>query len=278
MFNDLPLIVKNCQANLYADDTEIHSSSTSLATLQSQIQEDLDSVTTWMSSNRLSLNATKTVSMLIGPYQKVKNHSLDVTLNNTKICSVSSTKYLGLHIDCHLNWNIHVNYVLQSVRAKLAAIVRLKPLAPAVITLLYKAYVVPVFDYCDVVWQPSSVRLVDKLDKLYSRAVKLIGSSTATKVPSSPSARRRFHIAVQAYKVLHSLCPPYLCSALKYTIDITHRVSKNPYRAYVPYVRTNFAKFAFYFKSTSIWNSLSLSLYASLGLLQLKKLYKSTYN
>ena len=57
--------------------------------------------------------------MLIGPHQKIKNSSLDVSLNGDKIDSVSSTKYLGVHINCHLNWNEHVNFILQRVRGKL---------------------------------------------------------------------------------------------------------------------------------------------------------------
>ena len=277
--NDLSTIVKNCQANLYADDTEIHSSSNTLDTLNSQIQQDLDSIGIWMSSNKLRVNSAKTVSMLIGPHQKIKKFSLDVSLNGDKIDSVSSTKYLGVYIDCHLNWNDHVNYTLQRVRGKLAALTRLRPLTPSVISLLYKAFIVPIYDYCDAVWQPSSARLSSKIDSLHNRAMRLIASPTcnSANLPSSPSVRRRFHVAVQAYKVLHGLCPPYLGSALNFAIDVTQRVSKNTYRAYVPYVRTNFAKNSFYFRSTSVWNSLTLNLHACIDIIKFKKAYKSTY-
>ena len=159
---------KNSEANIYADDTEIHFSSTSLNSLNSQLQDDLNEISIWMSSNRLSINTSKTVSMIIGPYQKVRNHSLELSLNGAKICNVSSTKYLGLYINCHLNWNDHINYISQRVRTKLAAILRLKPLKQCtVLILLYKAFIVPIFDYCDAVWQPSFIKMDWKLDRLY---------------------------------------------------------------------------------------------------------------
>ena len=259
-----------------SDVTEIHSSSTSLNSLNSQLQDDLNEISTWISSNRLSINTNKTVSMMIGPYQKVRNHSLEVSLNGAKICNVSSTKYLGLYIDCHLNWNDHVNYITQRVRAKLAAILRLKPLKPTVLILLYKAFIAPIFDYCDAVWQPSSIKMDRKLDSLYNKAVGMaVFLDSTVRFPSPPSIRRRFHIAVQAYKVLHNFCPPYLKFTLRYTTNVTHRTSKNPHRAFVPYVRTNFAKLSFYFKSVSMWNALPVSLLGNCtSLPQFKRKYK----
>ena len=80
--------------------------------------------------------------MLIGPYQKIKDFSLDVSLNGEKIECVTSTKYLGVYIDCHLNWNDHVNYILRKVRGKMTALTRLRPLSPSVLSLLYKAFIV----------------------------------------------------------------------------------------------------------------------------------------
>ena len=111
--NDLPTAINHCDVNIYTDDTEIHSSNSSLKALTSHIQEDLDSIDLWMSSIRLQVNPTKTVSMLIGPHQKIRNQALDVSLSNTKICSVTSTKYLGVYIDCHLTWDEHIQYILK---------------------------------------------------------------------------------------------------------------------------------------------------------------------
>ena len=115
-----------------------------------------------------------------------------------------------------------------------------------------------------IIIQPNSLGMCNKLDQLHVNATQLILSCRSTnsnlKLPSLPSTRRHFHVAIQAFKVLHKLSPLYLLSALNYTRDITNRTSKNIYLVFVPFVCTNFGKGAFYYKSTSIWNSLNSAL------------------
>ena len=113
----------------------------------------------WMSSNRLRVNPSKTVSMLIGTHQKIRDQTLNISLSGMKISPVTTTKYSGLYIDNHLRWDNHIDYVLERVRAKMASIARLQPLTPRVIAMIYKAFVVPSYDYCDTVWQPSSAKM-----------------------------------------------------------------------------------------------------------------------
>ena len=86
-----------------------------------------------------------------------------------------------------------------------------------------------------------------KLNKLHSYASRVIGPVSG--MPSSPTTRRRFHIAVQAFKVLNNLCPSYLRSSLNYAVDITQRQGgRNPYRLFIPQVRINVAKIHFILK------------------------------
>jgi len=87
--------------------------------------------------------------------------------------------------------------------------------------------------------------------------------------------RRRFHTAIQIYKVLHHLLPPYLHDTFQYAVDITGRASRNIYHLFVSRVRTTLAKNSFYFRGTQLWNSLNPLLYAAKKLEQFKSLYKS---
>ena len=83
--------------------------------------------------------------------------------------------------------------------------------------------------------------------------------------------RRRFHTAIQIYKVLHHLLPPYLHDTFQYAVDITGRASRNIHRLFVPRVRTTLAKYSFYFRGTQLWNSLNPLLYATKNLNNLKR-------
>ena len=59
--------------------------------------------------------------------------------------------------------------VLRRVRGKLYSINRLKALTPTVMKLLYQAHVLPIIDYCDVVWVPTNVGHLKRLERLHSR-------------------------------------------------------------------------------------------------------------
>lgn len=83
---------------------------------------------------------------------------LDVGMNGARLVNVTSTRYLGVYIDQYLNWNEHIQHILSSARAKIAKIGRLQPLPKKVTSLLYKVFILPIYDYCDVVWMPNSNR------------------------------------------------------------------------------------------------------------------------
>ena len=76
--NDLPNVVTHAQINMYADDTELHCCGEDLRNVQCDLQLDLCKVQDWLQANRLQLNVSKSVIMLIGSWQKLRNQSVSV--------------------------------------------------------------------------------------------------------------------------------------------------------------------------------------------------------
>ena len=68
--NDLPNVVAHAQSNMYADDTVLHCCGEDLWNVQNDLQFDLCRVQDWLQANRLQLNVSKSVIMLIGSWQK----------------------------------------------------------------------------------------------------------------------------------------------------------------------------------------------------------------
>ena len=64
--NDLPQVVVNPSVAMYADDTVIYCSGTSVIEVEQKLQEDLDSIKNWLSVNKLSLNVGKTTITTYG--------------------------------------------------------------------------------------------------------------------------------------------------------------------------------------------------------------------
>ena len=103
--------------HLYADDTQLYisfSSSDSPSHL-SILSSTLDSVFDWFTSNRLSVNPSKTEFLLIGtPQQRSKLTSSTLTFQGTSLSTVSSCRNLGVIPDNDLSFKRHISSICTS--------------------------------------------------------------------------------------------------------------------------------------------------------------------
>ena len=141
---------------------------------------------------------------------------------------------------------------------------------------LYRVFVLPILDYCDVVWTPTPVQNFKRLERIHSK-FNCIPSSTDFLTCVTLTERCRFHAAIQVFRVLHKFSPPYLSNVFQYAADVTLRTGRNCYRLFVPRVRTTIARHSFYYRGVQIWNSLNPALYAARRLDRFKFLYQSLY-
>jgi len=108
--NDLPLAVRACSVELYADDTLIFFAGKSVSEIESRLSSDLDRLISWNGSNLLTVNVSKTKIMLIGTHQRLNAvNSFSVTTDNTSLERVDTFKYLGVIMYETLSWKEHVS-------------------------------------------------------------------------------------------------------------------------------------------------------------------------
>ena len=173
--------------------------------------------------------------MLVGSCQKLRNHDLSVTIDGRQLSRVSSIRYLGLYIDEHLSWQRHTEYVFRRVLSRVHCLYRLCPLPNVLLGRLYRTFVLPLLDYCDAVWTPSSMVHFKHLERLHSRfcAKSMLSSNTEPFLRVSLTECRQYLVAVQVYRILHKLSPPYLCDTFHYTVDVTSHTGQNPHQSFV---------------------------------------------
>ena len=198
--NDLPSVVKYSKLDLYADDAELHYSHSDVHMMESRIQMDLDALTLWLQSSRLCLNVIKSKCMLVGSRQKIMSKSFNVSVGGALLTQVNSIRYLGVLVDSTLSWATHVSSVISRVRHRLATIIRYGSLPPTILCVLYSAFVLSIFDYCDVVWCPTTAKLTSMMiERVHSRFIKRLPVSYRSKFSFTLMERRRFHTAIQIY-------------------------------------------------------------------------------
>ena len=86
---------------MYADDNHITYAGSDLHFIQSSLSHDLEKLSKWLVSHRLTLNATKTEFILICSRQRLSTLSdiLELSIDYIPIEQVSSVRSLGIYTD-----------------------------------------------------------------------------------------------------------------------------------------------------------------------------------
>ena len=118
--------------------------------------------------------------------------------------------------------------------------------------------VLPVLDYCDVVWDTLSDTQQNKLEKLQTRAETIINMYQSYDLnihwPSLVS-RRKMHTAILAFKCLSNRVPSFLRDYI-HLVNPT-RITRNcMYKCDIPKVNLVFGSKGFYVRGPQVVNNL----------------------
>ena len=124
--NDLHKAIKYSTTLHFADDTNLLTVNDSLKKLQKQVNLDLRFLCKWLKANKISLNASKTELLLFRHPNKVINYDLKIKINGKKLIPSNFVKYLGILIDCHLNWHIHTNDLITKLSCAIGMLSKIR--------------------------------------------------------------------------------------------------------------------------------------------------------
>ena len=269
--NDLPNTPTKCSVNMFADDTQIDHAAKSPSNLQNTINADLQRVNQFLIENRLSLNVKKTNYMLIGTKERLKKFSnLQIAIGDNKIDRVDSAKYLGVEVDENLNWITHAEKTASKIASKIGILRRLKHIIPnSTLVTVYNSFILPHFDYCDIVWDNTTKTAKENLQKLQNKAARILLGAQKTEHREdlfktldwlSLQNRRNLHKCIIVYKSTNSLAPQYLCNLFKTNNEI-HKYNTRS-KQDLHHVRSTLECHNKGFKASSIrlWNTLPLNI------------------
>ena len=133
----------------------------------------------------------------------------------------------------------------------------------------------PIFDYCDVVWTPSTAKQTCMIERVHSKFVRKLPSSYHSKFPFKLTERRRFHTAAQIFKSLRRISQAYLHDIFHFSWNVTGYLCRNVNRLFVPRVFTNYAygKRNFYYRGTVLRNNLKSTITEAATLLSFRNYY-----
>ena len=281
--NDLTSAIKNCNIRLFADDTCLFLEVDDREEAANKINSDLESMSNWSNQWLVNFSASKTKSLIIS---NKRNHHLNPTLflNGTAIEEVKYYKYLGLHLSFNLRWNVHIDKVYTKSLKMLNMMLPLKfKINRKSLEIIYKAFVLPMMEYGNVVWGSTYDSDINKLERIQVEAMRLITGATAKssiaalyKDTTFLTIATRCEISqlVMFFKIQNGLAPFYLCDLLPLDVNNTaggRYELRNRNNITVPNQRlTSFSR-SFFPSVIRLWNDLPLSLRHLPTLIKFKK-------
>ena len=151
-----------------------------------------------------------------------RNHTLNITLQNTPLTQARSLRHLGLIIQADLRWTEHIDSKIKKARRQLFQLRRIRNVIhKSALINVYCSYVRPIVEYGSLVLSNLTQTSQDKLESLQRRAGRVcLGlplfqpthHSSLLHHLSIPtlSSRRHFRQLMFAHALLHGNTPPHL--------------------------------------------------------------------
>ena len=290
--NDLPFSLKKAKVTMYADDTSISYSSSSLEDVNQTLNSELSHLKKWLLGNKLSLNILKTQALVVGSQPKIKK-IVDGTVDHpqffigdSQVENVDQSKYLGVIIDRSLSWEEHINILRTKVSRAIGFLKYARKFLPQnTLSKMYRGIVEPHFRYCCSVWGCCGATKLLTLQKLQNRAARIVTKSKFD-TPAMELIHNlnwptvsdiiRSETATSMYKSLNGLVPEYLSNLfVKNSTRNVRELRNTETDLSLPLRKTKNGQNAISFRGPKLWNQLELDLKQAPSLAAFKKRLKN---
>ena len=176
--NDLSHVSEFIRFILFADDSTAAKSDSDLEKLAEDMTHEFGLISEWLNANKLSLNVIKTKYIVFCTRQKNTQPKATIKFNDQNLEQVETTKFLGTHIEQHLDWSQHIAQVAKKLAQVSGTIYRCQHIMSQESLLnLYKTLALPHILYCNVIWGATSQNHLDPIIKMQKRIVRNITKS-----------------------------------------------------------------------------------------------------
>ena len=114
--NDIVNSVNAKNIRLYADNTGVFVHNKNIHNPIKQAKTSFRKLQKWFLCNKLTLNCSKSYFSIFHTKNKHIPEGLDeIVVDDATIKISASVKYIGLHIDENLNWNVHIDSLIMTL-------------------------------------------------------------------------------------------------------------------------------------------------------------------
>ena len=217
--------------------------------------------------NSLTINPTKTISLILSPCSHKSFPDYNCSLNDVEIQLSHTAKYLGIILDDRLSFKTHIDFLVTIISRSVGIMIKLRPYLPKeTLTILYYALVHSHILYGLPVWAATYTYL-NKLRKLQNKAIRTITKSNI-KNRITPQYRHLgilklndlyiYEIAKFMCQYVHNMLPSQFNNYFSFTHNIhSHETRNSTSKAMtLTCYSTNRNQNSIKYKGVKIWNSI----------------------
>lgn len=270
---DLPNCLSFSKHMQFADDFLIylHCCREDLPRAISQINHDILKICNWSSTNYLSLNPSKSKSIIFGSPHIIKSLDLDVlpkiVVGGLQLAYSPFVKNLGVWLENDLSMVKHSNFIAGKIHGILRQLRSSQNCLPVRLRIdLVRSLIFPHINYCSLLFINCPLYIDAGLKRLTNRCLRFIFnlkgavSITPRYVKIGwllPNYQRLLFLGKMTYNLLSRGAPHYLSCLLEFKSNIIKRPSRSSsHDLFVPRSKTDFGQSTFQSASAVFWNSL----------------------
>ena len=228
----------------------------------SLLSNDLTVIEKWGKDNLVSFNQSKVKQAAIS---RKRNHNFPaVFMNGDELDTSASFTQLGLSLSSNLTWKTHIHSLAKHASQKLGFLARARGFfSSSHLLSIYKSQIRPSLEYCSHVWGGAPKSTLCLLDKVQSKAIRLINNPNLTKSLQPLSHRRLVGDLSIYYRYFNGHCSqeirdiiPVPLRRVRTTRSSTH---PHPFQVSLPNPQTLSHKSSFIPRTCNLWNVLPSS-------------------
>ena len=185
-------------------------------------------------------------------------------MNGDELDTSTSFTQLGLSLSSNLIWKTHIHFLAKHASQRLGFLARARGcFSSSHLLSIYKSQIRPSLEYCSHVWGGAPKSTLFLLDKVQSKAIRLINNPNLTKSLQPLSHRRLVGDLSVFYRYFHGHCSqeirdiiPVPLRRVRTTRSSTH---SHPFQVSLPTSRILFHKSSFIPRTCNLWNVLPSS-------------------
>ena len=166
---DLFFITKETDFSSYADGKTPYRTADTIEEVIKLLERDSMMLFKWFSDNQMKANISK-CHLLVN-----KKDEVVISSGETKIENSDYEKLLGIKVDTKLNFNEHLNDIINKASFKVNALSRIVPYRSLCKKkILMNSFFNSQFSYCPLIWMFHSRIMNNKINRLHERCMRLI--------------------------------------------------------------------------------------------------------